>query len=299
MREELEEAIRRFLNYVTVEKGLSENSLDAYNRDIADFISFLKKRGHKDLEIKRPAIIEYLSELREKRGLAISSVARKTSALRTFYRFLILEGMVKADPTADLQTPKGWLRLPKTLTLTEVEALLKQPEGNSPRGIRDSAMLELLYATGLRVSELVKVRLAEINLDVGYIITIGKGSKQRVIPVSDIAVDKIKRYLMESRPFLLKGKSSPYLFVTSSGRKMTRQGFWKRLKAYAKSAGIKGTISPHTLRHSFASHLLEGGADLRSVQMMLGHADISTTQIYTHVSRERLKKVHKEHHPRP
>ncbi len=295
----MEDALNGFLNYIAVEKGLSKNSLDAYKRDIGDFISFLKKGGYKDLEIKRPALIEYLSVLREKRGLAISSIARKTSALRTFYRFLILEGLVRADPTADLQTPKGWLRLPRTLTLTEVETLLRQPGENSTRGNRDSAMLELLYAAGLRVSELVKVRLAEINLDVGYIVTLGKGSKQRVIPISDIAVDKIKRYLREARPPLLKGKASPYLFVTSSGREMTRQGFWKKLKAYAKSAGIKGSISPHILRHSFASHLLEGGADLRSVQMMLGHADISTTQIYTHVSRERLKKVHKEHHPRP
>lgn len=294
----MEDALKGFLNYIAVEKGLSKNSLDAYKRDIEGFISFLKKKGYRDLEVKRPALIRYLSELRE-RDLAISSIARKTSALRTFYRFLILEGLVRADPTADLQIPKGWLRLPRTLTLTEVETLLRQPGENSTRGIRDSAMLELLYAAGLRVSELVKVRLAEINLDVGYIVTLGKGSKQRVIPISDIAVDKIKKYLREARPPLLKGKASPYLFVTSSGREMTRQGFWKKLKAYARSAGIKGSISPHILRHSFASHLLEGGADLRSVQMMLGHADISTTQIYTHVSRERLKKVHQEHHPRP
>lgn len=294
----MEEALKGFLNYIAVEKGLSKNSLDAYKRDIEGFISFLKERGYRDLEVKRPALIRYLSKLRE-RGLAISSIARKTSALRTFYRFLILEGLVRADPTADLQTPKGWLRLPRTLTLTEVETLLRQPGENSTRGSRDSAMLELLYAAGLRVSELLKVRLAEINLDVGYIVTLGKGSKQRVIPISDIAVDKIKKYLREARSSLLKGKASPYLFVTSSGREMTRQGFWKKLKAYARSAGIKGSISPHILRHSFASHLLEGGADLRSVQMMLGHADISTTQIYTHVSRERLKKVHQEHHPRP
>lgn len=294
----MEEALQGFLNYIAVEKGLSKNSLDAYKRDIEGFISFLKKKGCRDLEVKRPALIRYLSELRE-RGLAIASIARKTSALRTFYRFLILEGLVRADPTADLQTPKGWLRLPRTLTLTEVETLLRQPGENSTRGSRDSAMLELLYAAGLRVSELVKVRLAEINLDVGYIVTLGKGSKQRVIPISDIAVDKIKKYLREARSSLLKGKASPYLFVTSSGREMTRQGFWKKLKAYARSAGVSGSISPHILRHSFASHLLEGGADLRSVQMMLGHADISTTQIYTHVSRERLKKVHQEHHPRP
>lgn len=288
---------KRFLEFLTVEKGLSKNTISSYSRDLRNYISFLEREGLEPKKVLRKNLTGYLGELRDK-GLVPSSIARNLSTIRRFHRFLISEGLSDIDPTENLETPKGFLRLPKTLTSDEIESLLRKPDPRDPLGLRDRAMLELLYATGMRVSELVSVKLKDINLEVGYIITFGKGSKERVIPIHDSAVSLIKDYLKEARNKLLKKRDSPYLFIGKRGRPITRERFWQIIKGYALETGIKRKVSPHVLRHSFASHLLEHGADLRSVQVMLGHSDISTTQIYTHVTSERLKRIHKEFHPR-
>jgi integrase/recombinase XerD len=242
-------------------------------------------------------IIDYLSAL--KSVISIRSVARNLSALKSFYRFLISDGQIETNPARLLSTPKLPRRLPGALSADEVEKLLMQPDSADHRGQRDRAMLELLYATGLRVSELVGLRVLNINLEAGYVRTFGKGSKERMIPMGAKALEALKEYLADGRIRLLKQRSSPYLFLNARGRPITRQGFWKNIKRYGLKAEIMKQITPHALRHSFASHLLEFGADLRSVQIMLGHADISTTQIYTHVTRERLKRIHEKYHPRP
>ncbi len=294
----MEPLLTEFLSYIQVEKGLADNTLDAYRRDLKDFFSFLKtKKITKPAEVDRHAVLSY--QVRIKRsGLQLSTVRRRMVSVRSFFRFLILEGKAVTDPTENIETPKGLQHLPETLTYVEVDQLLASPDSSTLLGMRDRAMLELLYATGLRVSELIGLRLADINLEVGYLVTLGKGSKERLVPMGDAAREKIGEYLAASRGQLLKSKLSDILFPNRFGDSMSRQGFFKIIKKYALRAGIRKTISPHTLRHSFASHLLENGADLRSVQMMLGHADISTTQIYTHVTRERLKKVFAKHHPR-
>lgn len=297
MDRDLKHAVSEFFNYLVVEKGHSSNTIDAYKRDLTRYISYLKD---KDIttpdEITVQILREYMMGLM---GMSIASVRRNISSIRHFHKFILREGIAAADPTLHLETPRGWKRLPRTLSFTEVEALLKQPVDENPRGLRDGAMIELLYATGLRASELIGLRPGNINLEVGFIVAMGKGGKERVIPMGEYALEKVKRYIERGRPALLKGRSSPYVFVSSWGRGLTRQSFWKIIKKYARQAGIQKAISPHTLRHSFATHLLERGADLRSVQMMLGHSDISTTQIYTHINRERLKKIHAECHPRP
>lgn len=293
----MEDLSKRFLEYLTVEKGLSKNTLDSYGRDLGGYLSFLERKGLHLLRISRKDLTAYLGKLRD-RGLASNSVARNLSTIRRFHRFLISEGVSGVDPTENLETPKGFLRLPKTLTLEEVEALLRKPDTKKTLGIRDRAMLELLYATGMRVSELVSFKLKDLNLEVGYVIPFGKGSKERVVPIHERAVSLIRDYLRDARDKLLKKGNSQYLFIGQGGRPITRERFWQIIKGYALKAGIKRKVFPHILRHSFASHLLEHGADLRSVQLMLGHSDISTTQIYTHVTRERLKRIHQEFHPR-
>lgn len=286
-----------FINYLIVEKGLSKNSIDAYNRDLLDFIKYLSGLGIEDPAIPTTVeIVKYLGKLRGG-GISPRSSGRKLTAIRMFYRFLNGEGYLKNDPTLLVELPKAISRLPKAISLDNVDVLLSVPETKKPLGLRDKAMLELLYATGLRVSELISLKPEDVNLDVGYLMAFGKGSKERVVPIGESAQAWVKDYILNGRPKLFKGDSD-YLFINRSGKALTRQGFWKIIKSYAKKAKIEGSITPHTLRHSFATHLIERGADLRSVQMMLGHADISTTQIYTHVTTERLKKIHKMHHPR-
>jgi integrase/recombinase XerD len=284
-----------FLNYLAVEKGLARNTLDAYKRDLEKYLSFMKPREPDT--ISRSDIISFVAHL-SSTGIATPSVARCLAAVRGFHKYLVTDEHARTDPTENVEIPHGWKRLPKTLSSVDVDTLLNQPDPSTLLGLRDKAMLELLYATGLRVSELVGLKLHEINLERGYLVIMGKGSKERAVPMGEIAVAALSRYLKAGRSALLKGIDSDYLFISMQRRGMTRQMFWERIKHYTLKAGINRKISPHTLRHSFATHLLDNGADLRAVQAMLGHADISTTQIYTHVSRERLKKVHEKHHPR-
>ncbi|MFQ5579683.1 MAG: site-specific tyrosine recombinase XerD [Nitrospiria bacterium] len=303
----MEDLIDRFLNYLTIEKGLSFNTLAAYHRDLRKFSSFLIKQHHVasskgksriDIaRINRKDILAFLSDLRAE-SLSPASVTRIISTLRSFFKFLIQEALLFHDPTAKIRTPQKRFHLPKTLHFSEVESLLNIPKGDSPHAMRNDTMIELLYATGLRVSELLKLPVDSVNMESGYLLARGKGSKERIVPIGQCALEKLETYLSVIRPKLLKGKVSKILFLNRSGKGMSRQTFWKQLAAIAIKAGIQKPISPHMLRHSFASHLLERGADLRSIQMMMGHADISTTQIYTHVARERLKKVHEKSHPR-
>ncbi len=296
--------IDQFLNYLVVEKGLSRNTLLAYAQDLKRFTLFLNKESTRNssvlidpTQIRRFEILRFLSDLRTA-SLSPSSTARIVSTLRNFFGFLRAEGMMAHDPLEQIDSPQKPTRLPKVLHLTEVEALLNLKKGKTAIGIRDDAMIELLYATGLRVSELIQLPIDAINMEAGYLITRGKGAKERIVPIGGCALEKIKNYLVSARSQLLKKCVSGDLFLSRLGRGMSRQAFWKMLGLYARKAGIQKKISPHMLRHSFASHLLENGADLRSLQMMLGHSDISTTQIYTHVAREQLKKIHQKHHPR-
>jgi integrase/recombinase XerD len=294
----MEQLIEEYLRYLTVERGLAENSLAAYARDLRRITGHLKHAGAGAFqEVSRGQVARLLLTLREE-GLAPRTVARHIASLRGLFRFLLAQGHVKDDPTAHLESTSPWMRLPGVLSQEEVERLLAALVTSNPRGIRDKAMLEVLYAAGLRVSELVTLRLSDVDLEVGYVRCQGKGGKDRVVPLGSDAQTAVRRYLATSRPHLQKGRSSPVLFLNRFGRPLTRQGFWKLLRAHAVAAGIDRRVTPHTLRHSFATHLLERGADLRAVQMMLGHADISTTQIYTHVSRAHLKAVYNRYHPR-
>ena len=287
--------VHDFLEHLTVEKGLSENTIAAYQRDLGRYLRFLGTIRQE--EVRESDVLSFLQHLSET-GLSSRTQARSLAAVRGYHLYLMREGRAAADPTVNLETPRGWVRLPKTLTADEVESLLDQPDARTALGWRDKAMLELLYATGLRVSELVGIKVQDIELERGHVTVIGKGSKERVVPIGEAAADAVKEYLERGRPVLLRGKESEALFISSHRRQISRQMFWERIKLYARTAGITRNISPHTLRHSFATHLLDNGADLRAVQAMLGHADISTTQIYTHVSRERLRQVHEKHHPR-
>ena len=290
--------IDRYLSELRIEGGVSRNTLEGYRRDLEKFEAFLRAGRIRDpARVKRRTVSAFVAEL-SRHKLSPASIARCISALRGFFRFLCKERFVRESPVADVTTPRPWLRLPKTLSADEIDRLLRVAAGNKPEHLRDASMLELLYATGLRVSELVGLDQARLNLDIGYVLVSGKGNKQRVVPMGDPARRKLERYLEEARLPLLKGRTSPYVYVTRRGGRLTRQGFWKLLRARARQAGIAKPISPHMLRHSFATHLLDHGADLRSVQAMLGHADISTTQIYTHVERARLKQVHRDLFPR-
>ena len=285
-----------FLDYLAIEKGLARNSLSAYSSDLRHFGHWLKGQSIEVDAVERLHIVRYFQALRGA-GFSARSVARALAAIRGLFRFLVAERHLKKDPTENLENPKLWSTLPKSMQPSEVEALLAAPDRTTPEGLRDTAMLELLYATGLRVSELIKVRIEDVVLDAGFLRTIGKGSKERIVPFGDTARDAMLAFLENGRASLDK-HADPHLFLSRRGRPMSRQSFWMKIVKYARTAGIKAQISPHVLRHSFATHLLENGADLRSVQMMLGHADISTTQIYTHVTRERLIDAYQEAHPR-
>jgi len=287
----------QFISHLRVERGLADNTIQSYSRDLLRFFQFLEGRKRSPLHATQDDIMDYMSTLQK--ALSIRSCARNLSALKMFFRFLVSEGKIEGSPARLLGAPKLPRKLPAVLTRDEVDMLLSQPDPSNQRGQRDKAMLELLYATGLRVSELVGLQMSNINLEVGFVRMVGKGSKERMVPMGTKALEGIKGYLSEARGKLLKNNSSSYLFLNSRGAGLTRQGFWKIIKKYGKKAGIRKEITPHKLRHSFATHLLEGGADLRSVQVMLGHADISTTQIYTHITRERLKQIHEKYHPRP
>ena len=286
-----EEWVDRFLQYLRIEKGLSANTLDSYGRDLVLYCEYLDEA---DLASAQPADISAFVSFLYSRGLKARSTARALTAIRGLYRFLMLEGEGQDNPTAVVDIPKSWVPLPHFLTFKEVDRLLAAPRAEEPAGLRDRAMLEVLYATGLRVSELVGLKVDALDLDSGFVRCMGKGSKERIVPLGASAVRAVQEYVAKGR----KKQISPYLFLNYRGQRLTRGGLWLILKTYGKRAKIGKKISPHMLRHSFATHLLERGADLRAVQMMLGHSDISTTQIYTHVIRERLKQVYKTHHPR-
>jgi len=289
---------RQFIDHLAVERDLSSNTADAYRHDVDRYLEFLDRHGTTVIEAEPEAIEEFIRFLR-RRNLGARSVVRALSAVRTFYRFLRTEGKSSSDPTAQVERPRLWKRLPVTLDIFEIESLLEQPDLTSDLGLRDRAMLELAYAAGLRVSEIIQARVQDLDMEEGLIRVTGKGRRERLIPVGGIALDYVQRYLEGPRRRLAaKGEPTDVLYLNFRGGPLSRMGFWKILHKYVEEADIRKNCTPHTLRHSFATHLLEGGADLRSVQEMLGHADISTTQIYTHVDRTYLKDVHKTFHPR-
>lgn len=288
--------IQGFLNFCQIEKGLAPNSVEAYRRDLARFGTVAAREGGDEVPGVE-GVRTYMNSLREA-GLSSRSIARHLTTLRNFYRFLLREERIDTDPTAIIPLPRQWKSLPKYLTTEEVDRLLEAPELGKPTGARDRAMLEMLYAAGLRVSELCQLQVTDLDPDLGIVRVLGKGNKHRIVPVGSSALGAVDGYLKGARLKLLRGRGSRYLFVTARGSRLTRQGFWKALAGYGRKAGITRRLTPHIVRHSFATHLLEGGADLRSVQTMLGHADISTTQIYTHVMRSRLQQTVDKHHPR-
>ena len=286
-----------FLDFMRVEKGLAPNSLASYGRDLRGFLDFLRQQGIQLPEAAREDIRNFLAGLYG-RGLSARSVARHLVSLRNFFRFLVKEGQLEGDPTADVDAPQIGHSLPKYLSAEEVEKLLAQPDPSTAPGLRDKAMLELLYATGMRVSELVGIRWEDFEPDLGIVRCRGKGSKVRLIPVGKSALRAVETYMRAGRPKLAKDRGTPYLFLNPRGGGLSRVGFWMLIRRHGRAAGIASALTPHVVRHSFATHLLERGADLRSIQLMLGHSDISTTQIYTHVLKERLKQVYQSHHPR-
>jgi integrase/recombinase XerD len=291
-----EDALQMFIDFLSVEKGLSSNTILSYSRDIKKLFQFLQKEKIQLAKAKEENLVKFIHN-QSRAHLSARSLARLISSLKSFYKFLLLEGKIKKNPAVNLSSPKTWISLPKFLAVEEVELLIQQPNEEDIRGKRDRAMLELLYATGLRVSELVSLEPKNLNLEDGFLLCRGKGGKERIVPIGDSATKAIQAYIDHARPKLLKKAEEP-LFLTSRGSAFTRQGFWKLLKTYAKKACLEEKISPHVLRHSFATHLLERGADLRSVQLMLGHSQITTTQVYTHVSRQRLRRVYDKFHPR-
>ena len=290
--------IDSFIDALWLEKGLSENTLSAYRRDLRQLSEWIEKKGRDLLQIQRQDLTQYLSD-RLTDGLGARSAARMLSSLRSFYRYQLREHRIHVDPTLRIDSPKLGRPLPVTLSESDVEKLLAAPDASTPLGLRDRTMLELLYASGLRVSELVSLNIADMNLRAGVVRVMGKGSKERLVPMGEEALAWIHRYMSEARSDLLKGHlAAQVVFPSQQGRVMTRQTFWHRIKIHAATAGIRGKLSPHTVRHAFATHLINHGADLRVVQLLLGHSDLSTTQIYTHVARHRLKDLHQAHHPR-
>jgi len=290
--------IDEFMNYISVERGLAQNTLLAYRRDLNKYIDYLSQKGIKSTEqVSRDHVSNFMFDLK-KHDMSATSICRNLAAVKMFHRFLVRENLSKEDPTTLVDTPKLWMRIPSVLTLAEIESMIAAASGRKIQQIRDQAILEIFYASGLRVSELSDLKTTSINYEVGFVRAIGKGSKERIIPLGMKAREAIEKYLLKARPQLLKNQTNDVLFLSRLGKKISRQSLWAVIKFYAKKANIKKVIKPHTLRHTFATHLLEHGADLRSVQEMLGHSDISTTQIYTHVDKERLKSVHKEFHPR-
>ena len=294
----IETLVDAYLNYILIEKGLSKHTISSYARDLQRFLVFLAQHKLNAIsQIDRSVILQHLIALRQA-GLSARSRARHLVSLRGFFKYLVIEKHLSHNPAQLVDLPKSGLKLPEVLSETEVASLIRAPDTTKPSGLRDTAMLELLYAAGLRVSELITLKLQNINLDAGFVRVLGKGGKERIVPIGSAARESIRAYIDEGRAGLLKQHTSPYLFVARAGNPMTRQGFWKLIKRYGSRAGITKKITPHMLRHSFASHLLEGGADLRAVQVMLGHVDITTTQIYTHVAQRHLKYLHKKYHPR-
>lgn len=291
--------IKEFLDYLSVERGLSKNTILAYGEDLNKFSGYLASHNIKDLDsVKRSDITKFMLGLKDS-GLSSNSISRNLAAIKVFYKFLTREGLIKTDIAGLLESPKIIRTLPEVLTLGEVDSFLKAVSGRGWISTRDKAVLEVMYATGLRVSEMVELLMNNVNLGMGFVKCAGKGGKERIVPLGREAAGCVKKYLEKTRPGLAKSRADErHLFLSKLGKKISRQSFWKMIKKYARLAGIKRKIKPHTLRHSFATHLLERGADLRSVQEMLGHADISTTQLYTHINRERLKGIHKKFHPR-
>ncbi|MGE4357947.1 MAG: site-specific tyrosine recombinase XerD [Candidatus Omnitrophota bacterium] len=294
----MKEWIEQFLNYLSVERSLAQNTIISYRRDLKVFQKYLNDKGIVSWDkVIRKEVEDFLLKRREE-GLNPSSLSRELVAIKMFFKFLAQEGLIREDPTAVLETPRLWKRLPESLSVKEIEKILNSVRTNDYLGFRDRTCLELLYATGMRVSEVADLKVSDVNLDAGFVRCKGKGDKERIIPLGKIAIRYLRNYLNEIRPKLAKKGNEPFLFLSHLGKKISRQSIWKLIKKYASRAGIKKKIGPHTLRHSFATHLLERGADLRVVQEMLGHANISTTQIYTHVNKERLKAIHKMFHPR-
>ena len=295
----MKDDVRDFIRYMIVEQGLSANTVDSYRRDLEQYMAYISENcGIQDWNgVDRSMIVQYLFQLKSK-GRSAATIARQTASIRQFHRFLLRENRTSRDPSHHIGAPKTERRLPKVLSTREVEALLYAPDTTTPAGIRDRAMLEVLYATGVRVSELVQLDLDDLHLAMGFIRCMGKGGKERLVPLGRAAIQATEQYLAEARPKLAKHKATNAVFLNQRGERLTRQGLWKILKKLALKAGIQQEITPHTLRHSFATHLLENGADLRAVQEMLGHADISTTQIYTHVTKHRLKDIYAATHPR-
>jgi integrase/recombinase XerD len=283
--------------FLRVEKRLSPNSVEAYLRDMKQLAMFAESRGLTLTTLKHDDILGWCQESRD-RGLASKSVARAVAAARGFYRYLVNDRILAENPTENLETSSPHRNLPKFLSGSEVALLMNAPDLNEDRGLRDRAMMEVLYASGLRVSELIGLKITQFDAGIGVISCMGKGSKERIVPIGEEALQRVLQYMRESRPRILRRKKSNFLFVSRHGKEMTRQGFWKILRDYGRKAGIRRSLAPHMLRHSFATHLLENGADLRSVQVMLGHSDISTTQIYTHVTQERLRQIYTKYHPR-
>lgn len=293
------ELVNQFLDYLSVERGLSQNTIKSYRQDLIKFIEYISSRNIKKIEnVTKPDISRYPFFVKDK-GLSASSISRNLVAVKTFFRFLTAERIIAEDVAELMESPRLLRSLPEVLGMSEVSRMLEAPNKRDLLGARDKAALELMYATGMRVSEMVELMVGNLNLDMGFIRCVGKGGKERIIPVGREAKFALTKYLAKSRPKLSKLSQDRHLFLSRLGRKISRQSFWKMIKKYARLVGIKRKIAPHTLRHSFATHLLERGADLRVVQEMLGHADISTTQIYTHINKERLKSIHHKYHPRP
>lgn len=295
----MDKLIEEFLSYITVERGMANNTISSYKRDLGKFFGYLKAQKIDSVEdVSRQMITSFMLSERDK-NMSPNSVSRELACIKSFFKFLVKENKIKEDVANIIESPKLWKKLPSTLSIDEVESLLRGPNIRDWLGIRDRSCLELMYATGMRVSEIVSLKMNDLNMEIGFVKCIGKGSKERIIPFGKKARESILRYMDKSRPRFLKNMTSNILFLTRRGRPMSRQTFWKIIKKYARSAGIRKRITPHSLRHSFATHILERGADLRVVQEMLGHSDISTTQIYTHVTKDRLKSIHQKFHPRP
>lgn len=294
----MQQYLEDFINYLSVERGLAANTLESYGRDLRQYLTYLEEKKKMTLpETTQATVVGFLLHLQAK-GRATSTISRMLAAIKCFYQFMVREQVLERDPTVNLDAPKQEKKLPRVLSVEDVLNLLQQPDLKTPAGIRDRTMLEVLYATGLRVSELVSLKISDVNMEEGYIRCLGKGAKERIVPLGSEALKYLKFYLDHARKFLASNPAEDALFLNHHGRKLTRQGFWKIIKKYAGKLNLSGSITPHTLRHSFATHLLENGADLRSVQEMLGHADISTTQIYTHLTKNRLKEVYDKTHPR-
>jgi integrase/recombinase XerD len=294
----MRDLLSRYYNYLLIEKGAAGNTLEAYGRDVKRYINFLEANGLADIQSATPqVVIDFLVQIKGE-GLSANSTNRALAALRGFYKYLLQEKVLEESPLTHIELAKVWMRLPDTVSREEMNRILSQPGDATPAALRDSAMLELLYATGLRVSELRSLTMNSINWQVGFLVVMGKGSKERVVPIGKTAYDVVRRYVDQARPLMIKTKTTDVLFLNRFGDAFTRQGLWKIIVHYAQKAGLQKSVHPHTFRHSFASHLLEGGADLRAVQVMLGHSDISTTQIYTHVTKDRLKEIHRQFHPR-